>query len=147
MLFEEIPLTQTKQWKDNMPLLNLAAVEAPLHSYLGFIRILRTNTAAHPLLSTIDHYHPHGQKFKGEWRNSGCFNKDKPTYWLGNNFTKMYSFPSAFIHQLTVTKGNVFLKYWTWLIAFAARRQTLMPADFLYNNLTSVDMGLKKEQQ
>lgn len=30
MLFEEIPLTQTKQQNDNIPLLNLAAVEAIL---------------------------------------------------------------------------------------------------------------------
>lgn len=124
MLFEEIPLTQTKHWKDShaSPLLNLAAIEASLLSYLEFIcYYVQIHKTTHFLLSTNDHHHSHGQNFKGEWRNLGCFNKDKPTHWLGNNFTRMYSFSSAFIHQLTVTKANVFLKYWTCLIDFAAR--------------------------
>lgn len=49
---EEIPLTQIKQRNDNMPVLNLAAVEAILSS-LGLKCLLYTNTHGH---SPSSHY-------------------------------------------------------------------------------------------
>lgn len=45
----------------------------------------------------------------------GIVMKTNQRTWLGNNFTKMHSFPSASTHQLTVVTGNAFLKYLTWL--------------------------------
>lgn len=64
MLFEEIPLRLSKQWKDNVPLLNLAAVETNLLSWGLYVYYIQIHTATHILLSTNDHHHPHGQKFR-----------------------------------------------------------------------------------
>lgn len=114
MLLEEIPVTRTKQWKDNILLLDLASAEATPHSHPGLcVHYTRIHRATHPLLSTNGHHHPLGQKLKWKWRNWGYCNKaNQHTGQEITSLKRTHFQVHLFIHQLTVIKGNVLLKHW-----------------------------------